>query len=227
MKVNGIECGSQAGNPAMMFSFDQELGNSLGQEVVAESVAQLEGYDRNRVSVVSGRMPNTREDGQSVAVVWLPISTPPSFTVNGDQFVAFPPIALAPNAWAPGPPLDESCELEPSEVAATFALTQGCLPVNPVTVTSTVVDTQVDVGSRTVEYAAPDTVTDDEVVWAVDGGFPGGQALLRDPFAQSDESRRAFFAALVIGGGLSFALLFVERILFHFYPVREQGGTAK
>lgn len=134
--------------------------------------------------------------------------------VGGDEFLALAPIAADDQFWSGGPDLDEPCELDPERPPKGLALTQTCAPVAMVQATRTIVDPGVEVGSRTVEYSAPDTDTDDIVRWTTAGGFPGVQALLGDPFAQADESRRAF-VALVLSGAVSFALLFVERLLFH------------
>lgn len=212
-----IRCDTQAGNPEMNFRFDQELGNLTTTDVVANSVVELDGYDRERVSVVSGWMPSANEMGESVAEVWLPIATPPIMSTGGEDFFAYPPVGWRDvvSAWGTGPPLAEPCDVENSDLRAFFALTESCAPVTVVSVTGATLDPGIEVGSRTVEYAAPDTVSDDELRWAVEGGFPGAQAVVRDPFAQADESRRAFIAALVLSGGVSFALLFVERLLFH------------
>lgn len=212
---DGIECASQVDNPVMEFRFDQELGNFVGRDLVSDSVAEYDGYDRERVSVVSGSMPQINEYGTSVVEVWLPITTPPIQSVSGDNFFSYPPIASRDTHWSTGPPLAESCVLNSTERWATFALTKSCTPLTNVTVTSSTVDPGIDVGSRTVEYAAPDTVTDDELRWDIAGGFPGARALVQDPFAQADDSRRAFIAAVVLSAAVSFALLFVERLLFH------------
>jgi hypothetical protein len=216
MLVDGrIECASQAGNPAHEFRFDQELGDAINTVESAKSIIDLEGYDKEQVTVVSGSMPTAREDGRAVVDVWLPISSPRTYNVGGDEFIAVPPIAWTDVEWGVGPLLAEPCEFEASEVFARFVLTKSCTPVTSISISRTFVDAGVDIGSRAVEYASPDTVSDDALEWDMDGGFPGARALIRDPFEQADESRRAFLAALVLSAGVSFALLSFERILFH------------
>jgi hypothetical protein len=210
-----VRCAAQVGNPAMEFRFDQELGNALSTTEITDSVVDLQGYDRERVTVVSGSMLATRDDGEAVVEAWLPISSPPIFGVGGDEYLALPPLAWTGTSLGIGPPLEEPCEIAKSERVAPFALTGSCAPITPVQVTRSSVDAGVAIGSRTVEYASPDTVSDDAARWAAEGGFPGAQALIRDPFAQADESRRAFLAALLLSGGVSFLLLFAERLLFH------------
>ena len=211
----GIECEAQVGNPEMQFRFDQELGNFTGNGLVSDSIVDFDGYDRDHVTVVSGSMPLTNEYGENVLEARLPIATPPIQSVGGEDFFAYPPIASLDNEWGSGPPLAESCDMTGTEGWALFVLTQSCAPVTYVGVTSTTLDPGIEVGSRTVEYAAPDTISDDELRWSVEGGLAGAQALIRDPFAQADESRRAFVAALILSVGISFALLFFERLLFH------------
>jgi hypothetical protein len=209
-----IRCSEQVGNPEIEFSFDQELGSWSGSRAVDGSVVDLAGYDRGRVTIISGSMPETNEIGENIVDVWLPITTPRSNTVNGDEFVAVPPIAPRPRMFGEGPLLAQPCTLK-SSVQFLFALTDKCEPVAVVQVSDTTVDIGLDLGRRTVEYASPDTVTDDAVTWHVSGGFPGAQALIADPFAQEDDSRRAFIAALILSISVSFGLLLVERRLFH------------
>jgi len=207
-----VRCSPQAGNPEMEFSFDQELGASAGTHQVTDSVENLAGYDRERVTVVEGPMPATNELGENIVEIWLPISTPKISTVNGDEFVSVAPIGERPRSFGSGPLLAEPCSLESESM---FVLTGSCSAVVPVQVSATTVDVSFEMGSRTVEYAAPDTISDDAVVWDIAGGFPGAQALIADPFAQEDEARRAFIAALVLSVSVSFVLLLVERFLFH------------
>lgn len=104
-----IRCDPQAGNPEMDFRFDQELGNFTGADVVADSVVDFDGYDRERVTVVTGRMPSVNEMGESVARIWLPIATPPVLSAGGEDFFAYPPVAWRDvvSTWGSGPPLAE------------------------------------------------------------------------------------------------------------------------
>lgn len=214
-----VRCSPQAGNPEMEFSFDRELGTSAGSPQATDSVVNLAGYDRERVTVVEGPMPATNELGENIVEVRLPITTPKTSTVNGDEFVSVAPIGQQPESFGSGPPLATPCSLDSESM---FVLTGTCSAVLPVHVSATTVDVNFEMGSRTVEYAAPDTVSDDAVVWELESGFPGAQALVADPFAQEDEARRAFIAALVLSVSVSSVLLFVERFLFH-RPASRRG----
>ena len=209
-----VRCNAQAGNPQMEFAFDQQLGFT-GAAEVTNSISELQGYNRERVTVVRGEMPAVNELGEYIVDVYLPISSPTTKTVNGDEFVSVLPVAPNLRSFASGPPLDESCLLATPQIHSLFALTPNCAPVTQVQVRSITVDPGFEVGNRTVEYSAPDTVSDDVVKWSLDGGFPGAKALISDPFAKEDESRRAFIAALVLSLSVSFALLLIERLMFH------------
>lgn len=223
-----IRCAARAGNPAMEFRVDQELGNFTGKPVVSDSVVDFKGYDRERVTVVSGSMPPSGADGENVAVIWLPIATPSAVAVNGDELIAFPPIAWLDSEWGSGPPLSEPCNVvREADLWPDFIITRICVPTTYVNVTSATVDSGIELGIRAVEYAAPDTVSDNELRWSIEGGFPGARALVRDPFAQADESWRAFVAALLLSGGVSFALLFVERLAFHSPGGRSSGRATR
>ena len=210
-----IVCSAQAGNPAIELRFDQELGGAIGVAEVSRSVEEIDGYDRRLVTVLSGAMPPDRGNGIYEVELMIPIATPPRQIVGGDEFLAFAPVAARDQMWSSGPDLDKPCRLETGSHPAALAFTQTCETVTSVTSTVTMIDPGIEVGVRTVEYASPDTDSDDVVRWTMAGGFPGAQALVTDPFAQADESRRAFAAALVLSGAVSFGLLFVERLVFH------------
>lgn len=221
-----IECAAQAGNAAMAFRFDQELSNFTPDDQVTKSVRDYDGYDSDRVAVVSGAMPEKDAYGRSAVTVWLPIATPSILSVSGDDFFALPPVGWFDSSYGSGPPLGEKCDSPPTPLWALFMLTKTCAPVTYISVTNTSVDSGIELGNRAVEYASPDTVSDDALRWSVEGGFPGGRALVSDPFAQADESRRAFFAALVLSGGVSFLLLFAERWLFHGKSSRRERSAS-
>lgn len=216
-----IVCSAQAGNPAIELRFDQELGGAIGVAEVVRSVEEISGYDRRQVTVLSGAMPSDRGDGVYEVELALPIATPPRRIVGGDEFLAFAPIAARDQMWSSGPDLENPCRLEAGSHPAPLALTETCAPVRSVLSTVTKIDPGVEVGVRTVEYATPDTDSDDVVRWTMAGGFPGAQVLVTDPFARADESRRAFAAALVLSGAVSSGLLFVERLVFH------RGGRSR
>jgi hypothetical protein len=208
-------CAPQLDNPRTSYRFGQELATDSGGELAAFSVQSLAGYDRENVTVISGIMPKANAMGDYEVELILPIRAQASLRVNGDQYLAVPPIGLRPTTYSQGARLKQPCATREDTF---FVLTETCAPVAPVLISETKVDLGVLIGSRTIEYASPDTVSDDELVWRVDEGFPGGKALVSDPFAQQDETRRAFVAALFLSLSLSLVLLLVEQLLFHRQP---------
>ncbi|WP_233256971.1 hypothetical protein [Promicromonospora sp. AC04] len=210
----GVACPGGDLSQEMEFEFGRELGFHGGSNTITSSIVDLDGYDRRDVTVVSGLVPDPDPDTGEVAVtIQLPIATPAKATVSGKEFVRYGAIGFSDWEWGASVPLAQGCTLEPPVKTADVVLMSTCVPLERVIVTSTAFDTGLDVGARAVEYSSPDVVSDDRVTWIVDGSFPGGQALLNDPFAEGQETQRSFVAGLLISLGVSFLVLLIEEWL--------------
>lgn len=155
--------------------------------------------------------------------VELPISTPPTAKVSGNEFVRYGRIGFSDWEWGGGPAVEPECTRPPDE-GSTFVLLSACAPLEQVIVTSTRFDTGYEIGARTVEYSSPDVASDDRLVWAVDGPFPGGQALINDPFEEGQETRRSFAAGVLISLAVSVLALSIQAFLTPDEAGRRSAG---
>jgi hypothetical protein len=210
----GVECPGDDFSHAMEFEFGSELGFHGGLDTITSSIVDLDGYDHGDVTVVSGLVPEPDPDtGEVTVTVQLPIATPATESVSGKEYARYGAIGFSDWEWGASVPLEQSCTIKPPVDTADVVLMSTCAPLEQVNVTSTVFDAGLDVGTRAVEYSSPDVVSDDRVAWIIDGPFPGGQALLNDPFNEAQETQRSFTAGLLISLGVSFLVLLIEELL--------------
>lgn len=207
----GIECPVREFGDGMRYEFDQQLSPYGGTSEIVASLVDLNGYSSSDVTVVTGLIPEPDEfTGEAQVTVALPISSPQVAKVTGNEFVRYGRIGFSDWEWGSGPPLDQGCTLRAPARGVTFVLVSSCSPLEPISVTSTMFDSGFEIDERTIEYSSPDVESDDRLTWAVDGPFPGGQALINDPFEEGQETRRAFGAGLFLSLAASFLTLFIQ-----------------
>lgn len=209
----GYECPGSDYFPAMRYDFRQELGFWGGMPHVNSGVVDLNGYDARSVTVVSGRVPAPDNyTGESVVDVWLPISTPPTTAISGKTFMQYGRIGFEDWEWGAGGPLDASCDLG-EDAAPDVVLMPTCVPLRRVEVSSTTFDGGFEMGLNAVAYSSPNVVSNDQVVWNVDGPFPGGRVLVTNPFAEDRATWNSFFAGVLLSISVAALFLLVDEAL--------------